>query len=132
MTDGRDTARLEIRVLDPDADASRLDELTAWLGRELLQLDVQGVERVRSGPAPPGTRAGEGAELGALVVTLATTPALLTSLFVALRAWLGYKSKRSVTVTGAESSIVLTGASSADQKRLIDAFIATHSRGEPP
>jgi Effector Associated Constant Component 1 len=132
VTDSRETARLEIRVVDPDADASRLDELTSRLRRELLQLDVQGVERASTGPAPPGTRAGEVAEIGTLVVTLTTTPALLTSLVVALRAWLGSKSKRSATVTGPEGSIVLTGLSSSDQQRLIDAFVASHSGAEAP
>ena len=48
---------LKLRIdlgVEPDADAAELDEATQQLRRELLELDVENVERPSAGPAPPG------------------------------------------------------------------------------
>ncbi len=41
-----------------DTDAEDIAEATLQLRRELLDLDVKGVEVPRGGEAPPGSRAG--------------------------------------------------------------------------
>ena len=64
-----DLGQLEINLqVDDDLSTYEFDELTAALQRELLQLDVDGVERVSAGPAPDGSRGVDLAALGALIV----------------------------------------------------------------
>lgn len=60
------SCRVKLRVdigVDADADARELDGETLELRRELLELDVDAVERPTTGPPPPGTRAVEAALL---------------------------------------------------------------------
>jgi hypothetical protein len=62
--------QLQVEIgLEPDADAAELDEETLELRQELLELDVNAVERPAAGPPPEGARAIELALLGTLLVT---------------------------------------------------------------
>jgi hypothetical protein len=53
------TRQLRLQVDDEDADPEELADLTARLRDELLDLDVEAVERPRGESPPPGTRAVE-------------------------------------------------------------------------
>ena len=80
MTSG---ALLQIQIGEAqDADADELDDATGRLREELLELDVEAVERPAAGPAPPGSRGLEIAALGTLLVSLAhdALPVVLATL----------------------------------------------------
>ncbi|BFO16400.1 hypothetical protein SHKM778_27880 [Streptomyces sp. KM77-8] len=69
--------------------------------------------------------------MGALAVTLA--PIVLRSVLDLVRTWLENRPVRTVTVTLGDDSLELEGASSADQRRIVDAFLTAHgSDTEPP
>ena len=115
-------------TLDEDgADPARLDQLTRQLRDELRGLDVADV---RTGPTeapPPGARGVDAATLGQLLVTLIGTggiPGILT----ALRAWLdrGHEAPRSIRVEVDGDVLELSGASSAEQDRLVALFLDRH------
>jgi len=55
--------RLDVGV-ELDAEAAELDEATSQLWQELLELDVEAVERLAGEAPPPGTRAAEATLLG--------------------------------------------------------------------
>ena len=123
-----DEASLEVQLeVDPDVDAHELDELTHRLRRELLELDVTAVERTPGAPPPPGAKAAEATGLGALLVTLATTPEMLRAVINTVRGWLARDRGRKVKLKLDDSELELSNASSEQQERLISDWIASHA-----
>jgi hypothetical protein len=112
-------ATFSLRVRDDDADPERLEQLTARLRRDLQELDVGTVEPAPAGPAPEGARGAELVELGTLLVSLSTAPAVLGALVAGLRSWLGYKSSREIEVEYEGVKVRMKGsASQADVEQL--------------
>ena len=103
---------------DIDVDTSALQ-----LRRELLELDVDAVERA---PGAAETGAKGGSELtDVLIVTLSNSTALVAMLGV-LKTWLKRKQGRKIRVTIGKNSLELDQPSSADEARLISAWIDWH------
>jgi hypothetical protein len=115
--------------LAADADDAELEALTASLRRELLQLDVDRVDRVRTEEAPEGSKALDAFALGALVVRLVSRPELLRSVARTLQSWLGDRADRTVKLQLGDNVLELTGVSSSQQDRLIDEWIEQTKRG---
>jgi hypothetical protein len=117
--------RLEV-ALDTDADAAEFEDETALLRSEILELDVASVQRPSGGPAPEGTRAGEVAVVGTLLVGAGKE--MIVPLIRAIEAWVTRRRVRSVKLTLEGDSIEVSNASSDDQRRMIEAFISRHAR----
>ncbi|MFF4985319.1 hypothetical protein ACFY3O_35400 [Streptomyces sp. NPDC001046] len=81
----------ELRILltEEDAEAERVAELTGHLREELLDLDVEDVTTVPGGEAPPGARAVDVTQIGALLVTLGSSATALNQVITVIRSWLG-------------------------------------------
>jgi hypothetical protein len=107
-----------------DADAMEIDELTTQLRRQLLGLDVESVDRIPAGDAPPGTRAVEVMALGGLLITLTKSPELLKMVASVIQSWVASRSGRSVEVQIAGDTLKVSGVSSEEQQRLINFFVA--------
>jgi hypothetical protein len=112
-----------------DADQQELDELTRRLRTELLQYDVQSVRPTTSRESvPTGSKGGaEAISIGSLAVQLITSPELLTALIQGIKGWLSRQHARSVKLTIDGDEISVTGVSSSEQAKLIDAWIARHA-----
>jgi hypothetical protein len=110
----------------PDLDAEELGQLADRLQSELLELDVDAVRPVEEGEAPEGSKGVGLLALGGLLVQFAG-PDVLQSVISGIRSWLGRQRARSVKLTLDGDSIELTAASSADQARLIDLWVARHA-----
>jgi hypothetical protein len=108
------------------ADAEELDALTAQLQCELQELDLEAVERVRHGQAPPGARAVDVLALGTLLVTIAR-PVMLSSAVEVVRCWLSGRSQRSVKLEIDGDVLEVTGLSTDDQRALISAWLARNA-----
>ena len=120
-----DVVRVEIEVgVEPDADADELDEATLQLRGELLELDVEGVERPAAAAPPPGARAVEAALVGTLMVTAAKD--LGGAVVGAVADWLSRRRSRSVKLQIDGDCIEVTDPSADDQRQLIEAFLARH------
>ena len=132
--------QLRIQVSEDGADAERLDALTAYLRRDLIELDVDDVTALAAGPPPPGSRAIDATAVGALMVALGSSADGLRSVVSAIQAWLGRGSgvRRTIRLELGGDALELSQASAADQERLIGLFISRHSEpsggrpGEPP
>jgi hypothetical protein len=121
--------RLAVEVsAGPAADAEELDELVGQLRRELLELDVESVERARGGPAPSGARAVDVLALGTLLVSLVDPATVLPAVVAAVEVWLRARGQRSVKLELGGDVLEVTGLSSGDQRRLIDGWLARHAR----
>lgn len=121
-------ARLAVEVsAGPSADAEELDELVGQLRRELLELDVESVDRARGGPAPKGARAVDVLALGTLLVSVVDPAAVLPAVVAAVEAWLRGRGQRSVKLELDGDVLEVAGLSSRDQRRLIDGWLARHA-----
>ncbi len=125
MTD-RET-RLVLNIdAGPEADAEELAELTRQLREDLLHLDVETVDLAHAGEAPTGTKAVDPVTAGTLLVTLAASGGVLTTLINALQSWLTRHERRGVTLEIGGDKLDVTGISSEEQQRLIDAWLSRH------
>lgn len=110
--------------LDPGADEAELEGRTLDLREELLELDVEEVRPPSAGPAPDGTRAVDAALLGTLVVTLGQEA--IGTVVRAVAGWLSRGGSHSVKLTLGDDSIELSDVSAADQRRMLETFLARH------
>jgi hypothetical protein len=125
------TTEIVVHVAEQDADPLRLDDLSRSLRAELLEVDAaQAVVPLETGPAPAGTRGGLAAAAGALLVTVQPQLAAVVKIVSLVRAWLvrgGGERRIRLEVDG--DVIELTGATSAQQDRLINEWIARRGDG---
>jgi hypothetical protein len=109
--------------LDADLDSEEVERLTSSLRSELLALDVDDVARPSAGPAPAGAKAVDALALGALVVRLAARRELLAGVVGAVRTFLGARGGRTVKLAIDGDVLEVTGVSSSQQDRLIEAWV---------
>src|SRR5918999_2351936 len=105
-----------------EVDDARLEELTASLRRQLSDLDVEAVERVEGDAGPEGAKVGDVLAIGALVVKVARSAASVAGVVRALQDWAA-RGGRTVKLDVGGDTIEVTGASRAQQDRLIAAWI---------
>ena len=117
--------QLRVQLAESGADAERLDELTGYLRRELLELDVQDVKALPAGKPPPGTRAIDAVAVGGLLVTFAENALGVRKVVSAIKAWLarGGGVKRTVRLELEGDVLELSEVSAPEQTRLIDLFV---------
>lgn len=118
---------LELRVdlgLDPEADALELEDSTLDLREELLELDVESVERPTSGPPPAGAKSPDVALGAALIV--AAGKEVITAVVSKVASWVGRGRERSVKLQLDGDTIEITDPSVEEQRRLLEAFLARH------
>jgi hypothetical protein len=122
---------LRVQLAEDGADAERLDALTGYLRRELLQLDVEDVRALPGGEPPPGARVFDVIAVGGLLVTLSSSAEGLRAVVSAVRKWLthGEGTRRTVRMEIDGDVLELSEATAADQGRLIEVFVSRHAAG---
>jgi hypothetical protein len=109
----------------PDSDAEELARLTGQLRSQLLELDVDRVDLVRGGQAPPGSKVADPITIGAIIITLA--PTVIQAVIGLVQNWHKDHPVSSVKVTLGDDSLELSNASPEQLEQLARAFIARHS-----
>jgi hypothetical protein len=104
----------------PDSDAQERADLTTRLRDDLLahDLDPSHPDAV----APPGSK-GAALDWATLVVEVG---GLAPAMLAALQGWLGRHRGASVSLEIGGDKLTLEDASEADQRRLVDTFLARH------
>jgi hypothetical protein len=122
-------SEVRLELSEDGADAERLDALTGFLRRELVQLDVADVAALPAGEPPPGSRAFDVLAVGGLLITLGKSAEGLRAVVDAVRTWLtrGGGIRRTVRLEIGGDVLELSEASPADQQRLIDVFVGRHA-----
>lgn len=116
--------QLRIEVQWPDEDIDSLLQEVDALREDLLQLDVEKVERPAGGPAPEGTRSGAAELMNVLLVALPPALPLLERLVAVVGEWLSRSSQsRSVVLKIGGNRLDLTGVDAKEQRRLTDAWL---------
>jgi hypothetical protein len=124
---------LRIQVTEEGADAERLDVLTGYLRRDLVQLDLEDVAALRAGPPPPGARSFDAVAIGGLIVAVGGSVDGLRQTVSAIRSWLGRGDgvRRSVRLELDGDALELSEVSAEDQDRLIELFVSRHTAAKP-
>lgn len=121
-------AELAIQIIaDPQTDDQELAELTYRLRAELLELDVEAVEREAAGSAPGDAKGVGLLSVGGLIVRLVLSPDVLKSVISGVRSWASRQRLRSVKLTLDGDSCEVTGLPSAEMERLIDLWVTRHA-----
>jgi hypothetical protein len=127
---------LKIELFEPGADSEALDGLTGDLRMELLDLDVDSVAPVASGPAPEGSKGIELLAIGALLVRVKDSLPLVNAVVTSVRSWLSRSSSsgRSLKITVDGQTLELSAATADQQAELVAEFVrslGTPGRPEP-
>jgi hypothetical protein len=121
---------LAVNVDEVGADSERLEELSLALRAELLELNVDDVQRLRVGQAPAGTRALDVAAVGALLVSLSSSAGAVSRVVNLVRGWLKRGSPgRTVELPIGDKTLKLSEASTEQQERLIQQFLRSVDEG---
>ena len=115
--------------LEDDGDAAEIERLTQRLRRELLELDVAGVERPRSQDVPGGAKAVDFAHLGELVVTMTQAAPAVAALAGVLQRWIGGGGGRRLRVEIDGDVLDLSSASAEQQEAALALFLERHAEG---
>jgi len=114
---------LELRVVEEGASDSRLDALSGKLRAAVLNAGAAAVKPLPAA-APDRGKTDLGFVVGALTVSL--QPEAVQAVVHAVRQWLTGRLGRKVTISLDGDHLEVTGISSEDQRRLIDAFLSRH------
>lgn len=106
-----------------DADDEEVEHVTQRLRKEILDLDVEDVNLVKTGELPKGARSGEVVTLGSLLVTFAASGGVLSSLINTVQSWLRRNEGHNITLEIDGDKLEVTGISSQTQQQLIDQWL---------
>lgn len=128
-------AEKKIRVLlnldaRSELDAEEKERITRQLREELMGVDVDGVDFVKSGKAPVKAKAGDPITWGTLLLTLAASGGVLTTIIGVVQSWLTRHNQRSISLEVNGNKIDVHDITSEDQKRLIDSWIRNVQRNK--
>jgi hypothetical protein len=111
----------------PESDPEEVAELSRRLRVELLRLEVESVTPVPGPPPPAGAKAGDPVSWSTLLLTLAASGGVLTTVIGALRDWLlRQPTSPTIEVSIGGDSIKLESSSIEERQQIIDTFIARH------
>ena len=110
----------------PRADPADHDSLAGRLRSELEEHELDPV--VPDAEAPAGAK-GIGAESGSLLLALAASGGVLTTLVGLVQAWLLRNAGSTVVVEVDGDRVELTGATDEERRRALDVWLAKHERG---
>jgi hypothetical protein len=124
MTEEKIQLKLKVDA-GTEADKEELEQLTRQLRKRLLELDVESVDLLSEEKVSQGAK-GEPITT-TLIVTLFATGGVVTTLIKAIETWL--TRDRSVTIEEKNGDkLQMTGISSEEQRRIIDAWISSHTK----
>lgn len=126
----KDTTDLIIRINSASDDEEELEKSTHQLRDELLDLNLESVDLVKKGVAPEGSKAGEEiVSWGSLIVGLAASGGVLPNLVGTVQSWLSRRENQKITMQIGGDKLEVTGISSEQQDKLIDAWINRNKGG---
>jgi hypothetical protein len=113
-----------------DIDEEELENLTHQLQQELNELDVEKVDLVKKKEEDvslSNTKAGDAISWGSLLVTLAASGGILSSVINVIQSWASNHKDHSITLEIKGDKITVNGISKKDEKRLIDSWLNRHN-----
>jgi hypothetical protein len=119
---------LQVQItVDHGGDERELNKLAQGLRGELLDLDVQSVERAPVAVVPGGAKSS-GASLPDLLIVSISNSTVLVAVVHLLQAWIGRGKGRKVTIKLGKDSLEVDSATPEEQAKLIESWIDRHTR----
>ena len=121
-----DQHEVKLVIASQDADDELLADLTTNLRDELEQLNVENIQLPVQSNHPQGAKSGDAFTWGQLLLTLAASGGVLTSIIATIKAWLLRQTRCSIRVEMDGDTLEITGVDSEDQRKIIDQWLARH------
>ncbi len=112
---------------DPRGSSEEQDELCRQLQNDLLEIEVDAARISEAAAAPSGSKGIGPTDLSTLLVTLAASGGVFTTLINAVQSWSARHGDHSVTLEMDGDKLSLTGISASDQQRIVDQWLARHN-----
>lgn len=120
--------QVQLFLSEEGADAERLDGLAGRLRQELLELDVDDVRPLPGAEPPPGSRAFDVVEAGALLVSLGSSVTALRDIVTVVRGWLGrHETRPSIRLVMDDDVLEISEASPSQVAESFDLFVRRHA-----
>lgn len=113
----------------PDGDDEDLERLTENLRNELLELEIESAELSRDGVVPAHSKVVDPISWGTILLTLAASGGVLTTLIQAVQSWLNRNELNTISLEIDGDKLELKGVSSQQQSQLIEAWLKRHEGG---
>ncbi|NUW05183.1 hypothetical protein G6W50_36595 [Streptomyces sp. CAI 127] len=117
---------VELTFSAGDGDPEQTEEQLQYLLAELREMELPSVERLMSAQAPTGTRGGDAVEVGALLIGLGGSGALLPVVVGLVQDWLSRRRSGSIRMKIGDDELELTAASDEMQQRALTEFLRRH------
>jgi hypothetical protein len=111
---------------DQEADTQEIAQLLERLRNEVAEHEFDLVADPAVAPAPSGAKAGDPESVNSLLIALAASGGVLTSLVSVLQGWLLRSSARTLVVEIDGDRLELVGATSEVRRRLTNAWLSRH------
>ena len=121
---------LSVVLVNPDFDAEELDNAATSLRLELADADAD-VHDLPAGAAPEGTRAIDAATIGGLAVSVSGGLTVLREVLTMIATWRQRGQGSAVRLKLGDDEIELSEATSADQERILEAFLDRQRASAP-
>ncbi|MET8244037.1 hypothetical protein ABZV31_06135 [Streptomyces sp. NPDC005202] len=124
--------QLQILLSEEGAEAERVEKLTGYLREELLRLDVDDVTALPGEEVPPGARAADVTQIGALLVSLGGAATALNQVMAVVRDWWGRcrDSRPTLSLTMDGDVLEISEATPEQVAEAFDVFLRRHSAAE--
>jgi hypothetical protein len=126
-------AKVEVRLaVEVDGDEQDVDEATSRLRRELLELDVDAVDRPPGPDPPPGARVVEAFVLGELLLRMTSSTVIFAEVAHVVLHFVRptHAAKRSLRLRSGDDILEISDPKPED-KELIVAWLERHSAPAP-
>jgi hypothetical protein len=110
----------------PGTDDEELAELTRQLRTEFMEVDVESIDFASIDEAPVGSKSGPPVDWGTLLLTLAASGGVLTTIINVIQSWLTRHDRHRLSIEINGDRLELTGISTDEQQQLIDAWLSRH------
>ncbi len=114
-----------------ELDDEEKERVTRQLRDELLGLDVNSIDFAKSGKATAKAKAGDPVSWGTLLITLAASGGVLTTVIGVIQSWLTRHNQRSMSLEINGNKLEIKGISSKEQKQLINTWINAVLENKP-
>jgi hypothetical protein len=113
---------------DPQADAQELAQLLERLRAEVAEREFDLVADPGLASPPGGAKAADAAGVSSVLIALAASGGILTSLVGLLQGWLARSSARGLAVEIDGDRLELADPTSEERQRMINAWLSRHER----
>ncbi|MCK4788601.1 MAG: hypothetical protein KAV87_32970 [Desulfobacteraceae bacterium] len=125
-----DLKEIKLSINSHESDGEHLSQLTTLLRDELEQLDIEKITVPSHASQPEGAKSGDVFSWGLLLLTLAASGGVLTTLITALKSWVLRQNECNIKIELDGDVLEIKGVDSEEQQRIIERWLARHPMGD--